>query len=146
MPVCKDCLQKIIFVFMNSKEIRERLKLARIKKGYSQETFAGKIGMSANSYCDIENGKTRLFHPKLHIIANELDIPLQSLFIGSPNAEEYQKEIAQIKEKYSKELEELKIEYNIAFAKVQGKNKELETRVETLNNIIGVLQEKRQIY
>lgn len=51
---------KLIIVNLNSrrkeKEVREYLKQAREKKGYTQLEVANMLGISQNYYCDIENG------------------------------------------------------------------------------------------
>lgn len=61
------------------KAIGQRIKIARIKKGVTQETVAGKIEMSLQHISNIETGNTKLSLPAAIAIANALDVSLDSL-------------------------------------------------------------------
>jgi transcriptional regulator with XRE-family HTH domain len=56
--------------------IREKIKLLRQSRHWSQEYLAEKLGMSANSYGELERGKTKITFEKLEILARLFDIPL----------------------------------------------------------------------
>lgn len=126
---------------MESKKARERIKLERLKRGLSQETFARMVGLSTNSYGDIENGKTRLIHPKLYTIAQKLEIPLETLLFGIGGELEFENKVKEMESLYRRQIEGLKIELAITKEELTGKNQELITRIDTLNKIIGVLQD-----
>jgi len=58
-----------------------RIKQLRLKQGMTQETFAKKIGYRhAAIISEIESGKKKLSSDKLPIVANVLDVDINSLF------------------------------------------------------------------
>lgn len=59
--------------------IREKIKLLRQSRHWSQEYLAEKLGMSANSYGELERGKTKITFEKLEILAQLFDTPLAEL-------------------------------------------------------------------
>ncbi len=59
--------------------IREKIKLLRQSRHWSQEYLAEKLGMSANSYGELERGKTKITFEKLEILAQLFDTPLTEL-------------------------------------------------------------------
>lgn len=61
----------------------ERLKAARVKKNYSQEEVAEKIGMSAFHLGRIENGKKNVYLHKLALWCDVLDIPMEEILTGA---------------------------------------------------------------
>jgi transcriptional regulator with XRE-family HTH domain len=60
--------------------VHEKIKLARIAKGWTQEDLAEKLGMSINGYGDLERGNRDIKLSKLEQISDLLDIDLSSLF------------------------------------------------------------------
>ena len=56
-----------------------RIKLARIKAKMTQETLAGKAGLSVAHMSNIETGNTKLSLPSLVHIANALSVPVDDL-------------------------------------------------------------------
>lgn len=59
--------------------IREKIKLLRQSRHWSQEYLAEKLGMSANSYGELERGKTKITFEKLEILAQLFDTPIAEL-------------------------------------------------------------------
>ncbi|NCB18947.1 MAG: helix-turn-helix domain-containing protein [Bacteroidia bacterium] len=129
---------------MNSDEIRERIKSARLANRFSQETFAGKIGISANSYGDIENGKTRLIHPKLPLIARELNISVEYLLFGMTGKGEFEERVRELEKKHQREIEQIRTMMLINQEEFNGENSVLRAKVESLTKIIGVLQDSQK--
>ncbi|MFA5714107.1 MAG: helix-turn-helix transcriptional regulator [Bacteroidales bacterium] len=127
-------------------EISQRLKSARLNKGLSRESLSVYVGLSENSYRDIENGKTRLFHPKLKEIAKQLDISMEHLFFGSSATLENEQILKESIEKYGKQIEELELELEITKALLNTERKMLKEREATIINILGVIEEKRGSY
>ena len=130
--------------FMNSDEIRERIKSARLANRFSQETFAGKLGISANSYADIENGSTRLIHPKLPVIANELNISVEYLLFGMTGKGEFEERLRELEKKHQREIEQIRTQMLINKEEFNGENSVLKAKVESLTKIIGVLQDSQK--
>lgn len=62
--------------------VHEKIKLARIAKGWTQEDLAEKLGMSINGYGDLERGNRDIKLSKLKEISDWLDIDLSSLFLS----------------------------------------------------------------
>lgn len=61
----------------------DRLKNARIKKNYSQEEVAEKIGMSVFHLGRIENGKKNIYLHKLSLWCDVLDVPIEEMLTGA---------------------------------------------------------------
>jgi len=60
-------------------KFREKIKLMRVEKGWSQEQVAEKLNMSLNAYGDIERGKTRPNLRRLEQIAKLFGVELEEL-------------------------------------------------------------------
>jgi Predicted transcription factor, homolog of eukaryotic MBF1 len=58
---------------------REKIKLLRHSRNWSQEYFAEKLGMSPNGYGAIERGDSSITLEKLEKIAQLLEVPLTEL-------------------------------------------------------------------
>lgn len=61
----------------------KRIRLARQKKGFTQEALATEIDISTTYMSSIENGKTKLSLGTLVLIANALDTTTDSLLYDS---------------------------------------------------------------
>ena len=62
-------------------KIRKRLKLARMKKGFSQDYVGEQLRISQISYHKIENGKTTLKVSTLIQLANILGVTVKYLLV-----------------------------------------------------------------
>lgn len=65
--------------------VAERLRQIRLKKNYSQEYVASKIGLSQKAYSKIENNETRLNVETLLILSDVLETPIAEFFTNSQN-------------------------------------------------------------
>lgn len=61
-------------ILLSSETFGDFLRKQRIKLGYSQDTMAIKMGLSQNSYCLMENGRTRITLEHIQQAAKALDI------------------------------------------------------------------------
>lgn len=59
--------------------IREKIKLLRQSRKWSQEYLAEKLGMSANGYGEIERGHSRITVEKLEELSQLFEVPLNEL-------------------------------------------------------------------
>ncbi len=64
----------------------ERIRLARLQRGLSQENMADLLGLSTTAYGDIERGKTELTLSRLAQIAEVLQSTVVDLIADSPDA------------------------------------------------------------
>ncbi|WP_375444638.1 helix-turn-helix domain-containing protein [uncultured Fibrella sp.] len=64
----------------------ERIRLARLQRGLSQENMADLLGLSTTAYGDIERGKTELTISRLGQIADVLDSTIVDLITDVPAA------------------------------------------------------------
>ncbi|SHI41707.1 DNA-binding transcriptional regulator, XRE-family HTH domain [Cruoricaptor ignavus] len=55
------------------KNLRQLIRLYRLKKGYSQEVMGELLGISQSAYANIENGKNKITVDKLLEIMRLLD-------------------------------------------------------------------------
>lgn len=95
----------------------ERIRLARLQRGLSQENMADLMGLSTTAYGDIERGKTELTISRLTQIADVLDITTIDLIADVPAAYEptiiAPNELEQLRNKVERqelELEKLRLE------------------------------------
>lgn len=58
------------------------LKLARIKKGLTQEALAAKVGITRTIYSNIERGKTEPTRDIMKKLSEALDTPIMDLFFS----------------------------------------------------------------
>ena len=61
------------------KAIGQRIKIARIKKGITQESVANIINMTPSHMSNVETGKTKVSLPTLIAIANALSVSVDTL-------------------------------------------------------------------
>ncbi|MGN1210969.1 MAG: helix-turn-helix transcriptional regulator [Candidatus Cryptobacteroides sp.] len=73
---------------MDNNSIKENISRRRKELGLSQSDVAEKIGLSRNSYRNIEKGTTRLISDVATLIADALDTTLEDLLLGSTPYEE----------------------------------------------------------
>ena len=62
--------------------IRERIKIIRIEKGYSQDYMAYRLNISQNAYHKLEKGHTRIHLEKFINIAKILEVDFSELLKG----------------------------------------------------------------
>ena len=67
-------------------EIGTKVKIAREKKGYSQDKMANILEISQPKYCRFENNKTFLDWNKIPLLAETLEMNITDLF---PNENKY---------------------------------------------------------
>jgi transcriptional regulator with XRE-family HTH domain len=60
--------------------IREKIKLLRQSRKWSQEYLAEKLGMSTNGYGEIERGNSRMTFEKIEELSLLFEVPLNELF------------------------------------------------------------------
>ncbi|MEZ0485339.1 helix-turn-helix domain-containing protein [Fibrella aquatica] len=70
----------------NAQPTPERIRLARLQQGLSQENMADLLGLSTTAYGDIERGKTELTLSRLAQIADVLQTTVVDLIADSPTA------------------------------------------------------------
>lgn len=131
---------------MEIENICKRLRSARVAKGLSGESIGRVVGISENSYRDIENGKTRLFHPKLYEITKELDISMEYLLFGRDGCHEITAKFSESIKEQEKIIEELKMELEISRTLLNTEKKILQEKEHTLISILGVIEERRGNY
>ncbi|MCC0672263.1 MULTISPECIES: helix-turn-helix domain-containing protein [unclassified Clostridioides] len=64
---------------MDYKALGKRIKIARIKKGITQESIANEIDITPSHLSNVETGKTKVSLPTLIDIANALSINIDAL-------------------------------------------------------------------
>lgn len=80
---------------MLMKEIGQRLRELRRNKGYTQEQFSEKLGMSLNFYGKIERGEAKLSIEKLVLLYNDYGADINYLLTGETrNAMDYDSVLA----------------------------------------------------
>lgn len=129
---------------MDCSQIKERIKSIRKSKGLTQENMAKSLGISVNSYREIESGKTKLINSKLFKICEILEVTPGKLIMGELSQEEYVKEIQKLKKFHREEVSRLEHYYKIKVTELEGEINVLKINLQTKNSIIGVLKEESQ--
>ena len=75
------------------KAIGQRIKIARIKKGVTQETVADLIDITPAHMSNVETGKTKVSLPTLIAIANALSVSVDTLIASKIVFEKEAKDI-----------------------------------------------------
>jgi len=85
-----------------------KANLARLRKltGMSQIDFAKAVGIEANTYWNLEKGKTTIVNENLDLLADYYNVSVEKLILGyepldvdsDPRLEEFKKEYGQRKE------------------------------------------------
>jgi hypothetical protein len=129
----------------NFKTVADRIKEMRLKKNYSQDYIAKRLGISQKAYSKIENNETRLNVDALLSIADVLEIPVNHFFNDSKapmlndfsSGREGDNVIYKTTNEYAKEdlyKELLKAKEEV----IQSKN----TEIETLKKLIHDLESR----
>ncbi len=129
----------------NFKTVADRIKEMRLKKNYSQDYIAKRLGISQKAYSKIENNETRLNVDALLSIADVLEIPVNHFFTDSKapilndfsSGREGDNVIYKTTNEYAKEdlyKELLKAKEEV----IQSKN----TEIETLKKLIHDLESR----
>mgnify|MGYP000521334199 CR=1 FL=1 len=130
---------------MDEKSICERILINRKRVGLTQEEMARQIGISVNSYREIENGSTKLVNKRIVKIGELLGISPEELLTGnSAQLESYDKRIEEIEKKHGRELSDIIGKYKLIVAELEGEIKQLRTSIETKERIIGLLKEEKE--
>lgn len=131
---------------MKCAQIRERIKRARRSLGYTQEQMAEALKISTNSYREIESGNTTLINPRLPVIAQILNLSMESLIFGHVPKEESLETIKRLEKDYRTQIRTLITNHKIEIAEKEGEINILKTSLQTKDRIIGVLNEKDEDY
>lgn len=130
---------------MDEKSICERILINRKRVGLTQEEMARQIGISVNSYREIENGSTKLINKRIVKIGELLGIPPEELLTDNTSQlEDYDRKIEEIEKRHSRELSDIIGKYNLLVAELEGEIKQLKTSIETKERIIGLLKEEKE--
>ena len=78
------------------KAIGQRIKIARIKKGVTQETVADLIDITPAHMSNVETGKTKVSLPTLIAIANALSVSVDTLLCDITSKIVFEKEAKDI--------------------------------------------------
>lgn len=141
-----NAYRKLYLFCMDYEQIKERIKKERRAQGYTQEFMAESLGISTNSYREIESGKTQLINPRLREISKILGVSMETLIFGYIPKDDFLTSIEDIQILHNKEISDLKMAHKIELAERDGEIKVLKASLETKDSIIGVLKEKRYDY
>ncbi|OFY39857.1 MAG: hypothetical protein A2X18_02515 [Bacteroidetes bacterium GWF2_40_14] len=125
-----------------------KLKIQNLRKtlGYTQESMASKIGMSTNSYSQIERGKTVLVSNRLSDIAKALNTTPEELLLGYAPKEDLTDKIAAVESFYKEKVAKMESENKIARVELEAEIQRLKATLESKDSIIGVLKESLNRY
>lgn len=131
---------------MDFDQIRERIKRERRSLSYTQEYMATTLGISVNSYREIESGTTLLVNPRLEEIAKILDKPLENLIFDTASSFDYSQMLSVVEKEFKDKLDITETAFKIKLAEKEGEIKVLKANLETKESIIGVLRERLPEY
>jgi len=108
--------------------------------------MAESLKISTNSYREIESGNTTLINPRLQVIAQILNLSMESLIFGHIPKEESLETIKRLEKDYRNQIRTLITNHKIEIAEKEGEINILKTSLQTKDRIIGVLNEKDEDY
>lgn len=74
--------QNLIFFIFVKKQVmqKEKLRILRKKKGYTQQQIADVIATDVSNYSRKEGGDVKIIHDEWEKIANFLEVPLEEIY------------------------------------------------------------------
>lgn len=126
---------------METRLIKLNIQRKRRAFGYSQEFMANKLGISPNSYRQIETGKTKLVSPRIFDIARILETTPEDLLFGERQTENIDSRIEELERQYLDKIARIEADNRISIVEYKGEIQRLKADLETKESIIGVLKE-----
>lgn len=145
---CYQSLQTIIYIClqMEIKLIKLKIQKERRALGFSQEYMAHTLGMSPNSYRQIETGKTKLVSPRIFDIARVLKTTPEELLLGVAPIEKDNGKAEGLEKSYLEKISMIETENRISIVEYEGEIQRLKAALESKDSIIGVLKENLHRY
>lgn len=131
---------------MELRLIKLKIQKERRALGFSQEYVAQEIGMSVNSYRQIENGKTKLVSPRIFDIARVLKTTPEELLIGVTPIVDDSAKAEELERRYKEKIDRIEAENRISILEYQGEIQRLKSALESKESIIGFLKENLNKY
>lgn len=126
--------------------IKKNIQKARRASGFTQESISAALGISTNSYCQIENGRTKLISNRLFDIAKILNTTPEELLLGYPPANESSTKSEEVERMYKERIARIEAENKISKVESEAEIQRLKAGVESKDKIIGVLKENLVLY
>ncbi len=131
---------------MENNLIKLKIQKERRNRGFTQESMAQALGISTNSYCQIESGKTLLVSTRVFEIANILNLSPEELLLGSTSSIENDSRIAELEKNYRERIIQIETETKISIVELEAEIQRLKAALESKESIIGVLKESLNRY
>jgi transcriptional regulator with XRE-family HTH domain len=127
--------------------IKKNIQKARRASGFTQESISAALGISTNSYCQIEIGKTKLISERLFDIAMILNTTPEELLLGyTPTTNESSAKYEDMERMYKEKIARIEAENKIFKVESEAEIQRLKAAVESKDKIIGVLKESLVLY
>lgn len=126
--------------FINDDTIKNNIFQKRIAKGLSQEDMAKRLGISRNSYRNIEKGNLNVINCQLRNIAEILDTSVEEILLGYRPVNGTN-EIKAIHTDYTRSIEDIKQKYENSIAKFTEQISMLNETIRNLHEIINTKDE-----
>lgn len=132
---------------MDSKSVCDRIISERNKLGLTQEEMAQRVGISANSYRELEKGKTAIFNKRIIDISEIFGITPEELLLGYPSpSEEVRHKLEEAEKEFNRKISDIESRYKLSLAEIEGELNILKATIQNKEKIIGILKEKSGDY
>lgn len=131
---------------MENRLIKLKIQRERRGLGYTQEYMAQALGISTNSYRQIETGSTVLISNRIFDIARILKTTPEELIIGIAPTDNRDDKIAEVEKFYKEKIAKAESDNNISRVEMEAEIQGLKSALESKESIIGVLKESLNRY
>ncbi|MEN6619117.1 MAG: helix-turn-helix domain-containing protein [Rikenellaceae bacterium] len=131
---------------MENKLIKLKIQKERRGLGYTQEYMAQSLGISTNSYRQIETGNTVLISNRIFDIARILKTTPEELLVGVTLQADQNSKIEEVENFYKEKIAKTESDNKISRVELEAEIQRLKAALESKESIIGVLKESLNRY
>lgn len=136
---------------MDNESIKKNIMMLRLERDLSQIKMAEALGISRNSYRNVEKGKTRMISDTVLKVAEWAGLTPEEVVLGYKPSEAGSAMLKDAREQFNNRVKNLTDEYEEKLAVLRNENgmlkeriKDLEGYVQTLKSMTALLQKGRE--
>ena len=132
---------------MDDKSIKKNLREMRMSAGLSQSEMARRMGITRNTYVNLELGDTRVVNENIFAAAAAMNESTEKLITGYDWSETDGEYLSDVVNKYEKEIVSLRNENNALALTLQAKEAEileLKNDLKAYKDIIFLLKKQKE--
>lgn len=149
--LCADADRLTHFLRMNNDTVKKNLETIRLSNKLSQEDMANALGITRNTYRNIEKGKTKLISDTIMRVAEWAEISPEEVVLGYAPVKDRDSVLKETRERLNRRIKTLTDEYE---AKLERQRSEIELlkelikekndNIRSLKSWIAILEKKTE--